>query len=874
MQKSILVTTGLTLFLLPAVTFAQEKPRGETRIYNTVKINSQTPRIDGVLDDACWSEGEWSGNYRQQMPEEGAKPSQQTKIKILYDGENMYVAFKCYDDANITDRQMARRDEFAGDIVGINFDSYHDHRTGFEFNLTAAGSKIDLILVNKKNEMGINWDVNWNPVWDGKTGKMDSGWVAEMRIPLSQLRYSNKSVQVWGMHSWRWINKNKEEDQWNLIPRDNAGALYYFGELHGLENLPNVRRVEFMPYTLAKVRTYEAEPGNPFADGTDPSITFGLDGKVGIGSNFTVDYTINPDFGQVEADPSELNLTAFETYYEEKRPFFIEGKNIMDFEFDDNQLLYSRRIGHAPVYRPEVPDGEYVKMPENTNILGALKLTGKTEKGLSLGILESLTSPEYARVSSPGNDYKIVAEPLTNYFSGRVQKDINNSNTLIGGMINYLYRDLNHEYLSFLSKSAVTGGLDFKHFIKDKTYFIDFKAMGSLIDGSTESITLLQQESSRYFQRPNAPHLKVDTTATRLQGTGGSLEIGKGSNGHWRYTAGLHWVSPGLELNDMGFQPNADMILGGATLGYEENKPHGIFRQYAINLSEVNFWNFGGQYLASEVGLEGSFTFENKWDFHANIEREGKQLDATLLRGGPGVYKYGSFSQDYYLMTDQAKKVTLSLGYESELKDDGISKRNEFQSDINWKVTNSFQVTPQFSYNKITDDYQYIYNPELEQQGRYLLGRLNRQIYGITLRMSYSITPDLTLQYYGSPYVTMGNYSNFKSLSNAENENPGKVFKTYSADQVSYTGRTYTLNDGVNPAVDFDNPDFNFREFRSNFVARWEYRRGSVIYLVWTHNRTSDEAVTNSQFDYNMKQLFRTSAQNVFLIKFNYWFSL
>ena len=867
-----LLLAVILLSFCPSLALIAGEPKftGETRIYNTVKIKSEKPRIDGVLDDACWLEGVWSGNYQQQMPTEGEKPTQPTKIKILYDHENIYVAFRVYDDPGKIDRQMARRDEFSGDIVGVNFDSYHDHRTGFEFNLTAAGSKIDLILTNQ------GWDVNWNPVWDGKVGQMDSGWIAEMQIPLSQLRYSNQPVQVWGLHSWRWLNRNREEDQWNLIPRDNAGVLYHFGELHGLENLPRVKRVEFLPYTLAKVKTYEPDPANPFADGTDPSLAFGLDGKLGIGSNFTLDYTINPDFGQVEADPSELNLTAFETYYEEKRPFFIEGRNIMNFEFDDNQLLYSRRIGHSPVYYPEVPDGEYVRMPDNTNILGALKLTGKTENGLSVGILESITAPEYARISSPGDDYEIMAEPVTNYFSGRVQKDINNSNTLIGGMVTSTYRDLTHDYLDFLSRSAITGGVDFKHFMKKQTYFIDFKAMGSLIDGSQEAITLLQRESSRYYQRPDAPHLKVDTTATQLKGTGGSLEFGKGANGKWRYAAGLHWVSPGLELNDMGFQPNADRIMGGAMLGYEENTPKGIFREYQLALTQVNFWNFGGEYLASDIELEGSFTFKNKWEMHAQLEREGKQLDATLLRGGPGVYTYGSYGQDYFLMTDHSKMVSLALGYENELSDDGISKRNEFHTELNWKVTNSIEITPEVSFNKIIDDYQYISNDDMVEQQRFLLGRLNRNIYGITLRMSYSITPDLTIQYYGSPYVTMGTYSDFKSLHNSEQTSPGKVFRKFSPDEISYdpASRIYNIHDGINPQVEFENPDFNFREFRSNFVARWEYRRGSVIYLVWTHNRTSAESVSNKAFDYNMNRLFAEHAENVFLIKFNYWFSL
>jgi len=622
------------------------------------------------------------------------------------------------------------------------------------------------------------------------------------------------------------------------------------------------------------VATYEKEEGNPFADGTDPSVAFGVDGKFGIGSNFTVDYTINPDFGQVEADPSELNLTAFETYYEEKRPFFIEGRNIFDFAFDNNQLFYSRRIGHAPLYEPEPGEGEYVHQPENTSILGALKLTGKTSKGLSVGIVESLTQREYAEISSPEGDYKMVAEPLTNYFVGRVQQDINKSNTMIGGMVTSTNRQIDKDYLNHISNSAVTGGIDFRHYLKNKTFYIDLKTMFSQVSGSTEAITSLQQESSRYYQRPDAPHLKLDTTLTKLTGSGGSLEFIKGANGKWRYGIGTHWVSPGLELNDLGFQTNADQFLEGQMIGYVENSPKGIFRNYELSLGQMNFWNFGGEYLFSMAELEAEIMFSNKWSFHAAIDRQGKTLNTSLLRGGPGVYEYGGTEQDYFISADETKKISMGLGYENEFYDDKVSHRHEIQTWFNWKITNSLQLTPEFAYNSSRTDYQYISDSDFEEDGRYLLGRLDRKTYTITLRLNYAITPDLTIQYYGSPYITMGQYSKFKSLEDPDTKDPGDVFHTYSSSELTYDPgqRVYQLTE--DPSLAFDNPDFNFREFRSNLVARWEYRPGSVLYFVWTHNRTSYEETTNEDFGYNVQELFNEYPENVFLIKFSYWFSL
>ncbi len=851
----------------------QPRPVGETRIYNTVRIKSEKPRIDGALDDACWLEGEWTGNFRQQMPTEGAKPSQKTEFKILYDDENIYAAIRVYDnEPEKIDRQMARRDDRAGDIVGVNFDSYFDHRTGFEFDLTAAGSKMDLILTNE------GFDYNWNPVWDGKVGPMDSGWIAEMQIPLSQLRYSKQQEQVWGLHVWRWINRNRESDHWNLIPRDNYGYMYHFGEMHGLMNLPSVKRIEIMPYAVGKLDVYQKEAGNPYADGFDPSGSLGLDGKFGIGSNFTVDYTINPDFGQVEADPSQLNLTAFETYYEEKRPFFIEGRNIFDFSLDDNQLFYSRRIGHAPQYEPDADSGEYTDKPEYTSILGAFKLTGKSRKGLSVGVMESLTAREYVKITTPEAESKTTAEPLTNYFVGRIQQDINQSNTMIGGMVTSTYRDIRDDHLQYLNKSALTGGIDFRHYLQDKTYYIDFKALGTRITGSPEAMTLLQQESSRYFQRPDAPHLSLDSTATQLMGTGGSLEFFKGAKGKWRYGIAVQWSSPGMELNDIGFQNFADEIFEGQMVGYVENKPKGIFRTYEVQLSQANFWNWGGEYLQSIWALEGSFLFTNKWNLHAQLAREGKTLSVDLLRGGPGVYIYGKTEQDYFISSDEAKKLVVMAGYENMLADDGVSGSHEFQAGFNWKITNSLQLTPELNYDKSTDDYQYLSNYTVDGQENYMVARLNRKTFEITLRIDYAITPELTIQYYGSPYLSMGHYSTFKTLADEEATNPGAVFRTFTDQELQYDAenRTYGLYDDIHPepVYTFADPDFNFREFRSNLVARWEYRPGSVLYLVWTNSRTSSEDITNDELGYNFKALFDEPAQNVFLIKFSYWFSL
>jgi hypothetical protein len=851
---------------------ADTPPLNEKRVYNTEKINSAPPRIDGVIDDPCWKQGIWTGDFKQQMPAEGVPPGQKTEFKILFDNGNIYVAFRVYEtNPSLIDRQLSRRDERVGDIVGITFDSYFDHRTGFEFDVTAAGARLDLIMTND------GFDPNWNPVWDCATSLWDSGWTAELKIPLGQLRYGNREDQVWGLHVWRWINRNRESDHWNLIPRDNAGYLYHFGEMHGLGKLPPVRRVEFMPYVVGKVNTYRKEDGNPFADGFDPGLSVGLDGKIGIGSNFTVDYTINPDFGQVEADPSELNLSAFETYYEEKRPFFIEGRNIFDFSFEDNQMFYSRRIGHTPMYEPETAEGEYLRQPDNTSILGALKLTGKTSTGWSVGLLESITSREYATLSDGSRQYNVEAEPLTNYLGGRVQKDINGSNTMIGGMVTSTNRVIDKEHLGYIPASAQTAGVDLLHYIKDKTYFVEFKALISQVTGTPEAITGLQKASSRYYQRPDAPHISIDTTASRLTGYGGILDFMKGAKGHWRYGIGTEWQSPGLELNDMGFQNLADQIWEGQMVGYVENEPKGIFRTYEISLSQLNYWNFGGEYLRSEAELEAEALLENKWEISVDMGREGKSYHTGLLRGGPGVFIPGESELEFRISTDEAKKLTLSLEQENSFSDDGVTREFVISPSLGLKATTSLQLSTTFSYEYGTENLQYIRNKDLESSGQYLLGRLDRKTWMLTFRLSYALTPDFTIQYYGSPYITTGTYTDFKTLADADSHNPENVFRSFAQDELIYEVglRQYRLyEEGTpDPVLSFDNPNFNFRELRSNLVARWEYRPGSVFYLVWTHNRTSSENITNQDPGYNLRKLFNTPADNVFLVKFSYWFS-
>ncbi|MBN2417751.1 MAG: carbohydrate binding family 9 domain-containing protein, partial [Deltaproteobacteria bacterium] len=527
-------------------------------VYTTSRLETEGPVIDGKLDDECWKHGTWAGDFHQWIPDEGAPPTFPTEFNIQYNDRNIYVAIRAYDgEPEKITRMSTGRDVYEGDVVGLSFDSYRDYRTGFEFHISAWGQKTDNILFNP-----MNWDTNWNAVWKGKSGMEDSAWVAEMEIPLSQLRYSREEEQVWGMHVWRWISRLSEESDWEIQTKTGPGMLFNFGELRGIKGLKPSRRIEIMPFVLGDLKTFEKIPENPFnSKGRDWGGNLGLDAKIGISSNFTIDLTVNPDFGQVESDPSVMNLTAFETFYEEKRPFFLEGLTIFDYDFDDKSLFYSRRIGHSPSLKLYPDHGYYVDAPDMTTILSALKFSGTTSKGLSVGLIQSITANEFSGISDLSGDIeKVKVEPLTSYTMARIRKGYNAGNTVIGGILTSTNRSIDSEDLEFLVHDAFTGGLDIRHHWRDKKYYVDARLVGSYVDGSREAVRLLQESSARYFQRPGADYLSYDTTKTTMEGLGGKIKVGKGSQGLWKYSTDISWISPGLELNDMGYMNEADEI--------------------------------------------------------------------------------------------------------------------------------------------------------------------------------------------------------------------------------------------------------------------------------------------------------------------------
>lgn len=850
--------------------------RGQNKPNYTITPISSLPRIDGRLDDECWiSEGSWSENYFQQIPSEGDAPSQRTCFKILYDDEYLYAAIRAYDNQpDKIDFRPAKRDAFAGDIVGLCFDSYFDHRTGFEFDLSASGGKTDLILSND------GWDMNWNAVWEGKTALEDSAWTAEMKIPFSQLRYGKKEEQVWGLHAWRWINRNQEEDQWELIPRDTPATLSEFGTLTGLKDLKRSGRIEIMPYAVGGIKRSETVSGNPFSTAIKDIASAGIDGKVGITSDFTMDFTINPDFGQVEADPSILNLSAFEIFFEEKRPFFLEGKNIFDFSMGyGNELFYSRRIGARPAYYPETGENEYTDTPSNTSIISALKLTGKNKNGLSLGIMHSLTSKETLQIGSKQGPVKTeTAEPFTSYFASRIQKDYNQANTILGGMFTATNRNIRDDHLLFLNRTAYTGGLDFLHQWYEKTYFISVKSLFSHISGDSEAMLALQEAPARYMQRPDFAHLGIDSSRTSLTGTSAEIRAGRSGNGHWKYDLAINYLSPFFDLNDIGYTRYADMLNQTASVDYLIYEPFGIFRTFSVSVEQSNFWNAGGYYLSSDAECHIRSTFTNKWSTTLGIVRSFRGLGTRQLRGGPALMEEGIWSSHLNLRTDDSKNITFSFFIEAVRSDDGISRSMYYMPRIILKLGNNIELTTSMEYAGDKENLQYVDQTSLNGDPRYIFAYLDRKTLSLTIRADYGITPDLIIQYYGSPYVSAGKYSDFKRITDSRAAIYEDRFHVFSGSEIllNPVDNTFLVDETSDGSNDysFTNPDFSFREFRSNLVARWEYRPGSILYLVWQHARTGYDEVYNTTLSDNFGKLLDIYPTDMFLLKLNYWFSL
>ncbi|MEM9673122.1 MAG: DUF5916 domain-containing protein [Bacteroidota bacterium] len=855
------------------------------KIYTTAAItNYLIPEVDGKLDEAVWYQDEnstWATDFIQRMPNENTTPSEQTSFKIVYDSKYLYIGIRCYDATpDQINSRMSRRDGFNGDWVEVVFDSYHDLRSAFSFTVSAAGVKSDKsISLNGAKE-----DLAWNPIWYTKSDVNQHGWTTEMKIPLSQLRFGDSPQQVWGLQVQRRLLRKEELSTWQRVPLNAPGWVSEFGELHGLINLKPQQQLEIQPFAVGSVQTFEKEPLNPYRNENITSMNFGLDGKVGVTNDLTLDFTVNPDFGQVEADPAAIALDGFQLFFEEQRPFFVENKNIFDYRFSapiiggiysSDNLFYSRRIGRSPQAHVSPLPGEYVSANQQTTILGAVKFSGKTNKGLSVGVLESVTAPEYAEISGDEGVRRQLIEPTTNYFVGRVQQDFNHRNTFIGGIFTAVNRD-NNEYTNFLHESAYTGGVDIMHQWKDRTWYLSANLVMSHVKGSRKAILRTQTSIPHLFQREDASYATLDSTRTSLTGTGGDIKFGKAGNGHVQFESGLTWRSPGLELNDIGFMREAGVIQHYFGITYSSINSFGAFRNASVGYKHWINGDFDGNLNYIDWDIELNATFKNNWSATFGVFSQPHNYSNSLLQGGPRIQLAKQYGTWWGVTSDTRKKLFASYSGWTKMGGSGSYYLLENSIGLTYQPVDRLSVSLRPKYTTINHRLQYNETQQYQGEPRYITSMLDQRTFSLPLRFNLVINANLAIQYYSEPFITTGKYRNFSyvayTLSSIENDQ----LHFFTADQLSKDAISgdIEVDENRDGASDYhvSNPDFSFAQFRSNLVLRYEYRPGSEIFLVWSQG-VSDRGMPRNNLTEGLKeQVFRKTLDNTFLIKMTYRF--
>jgi hypothetical protein len=842
------------------------------------------PVIDGRLSEQLWQRP-GSTRFTQRDPVEGTPPTQRTEVWVSYDDEALYVAARMFDSApdSITARIGRRDADLASDMFYVGVDSYHDRRTGFFFMVYASGAISDGTLFND------DWDDNsWDGIWDAATQIDDKGWTAELRIPYSQLRFPEQESHVWGINFIRRIDRNKERDDFVLVPKAESGFTSRFADLTGIREIHPPSRLEILPYVVSGTRfTNQIDAGDPFRSSTSFNGNFGADVKLGLGSNLTLNATFNPDFGQVEVDPAVVNLSAFETFYDEKRPFFIEGSNTFSFGYGGSNnnwgfnwgnpnFFYSRRVGRAP--RGSVQHDGFTDVPDGTTILGAAKLTGKIDTW-TIGSIHAFTEREYARVDDgAGNRFRDIVEPFTSYNVVRAQREFNSGHQGLGFIGTAVGRDMNAPYLADqFNSSSYSGGLDgWTNLDSSGTYVITGWFAGSRVQGDRSRITALQQSSLHYFQRSDSKYLDLDTTATSMSGYGGRVAINK-QKGNFSLNTAVGIISPGFDSNDMGFMFRTDVINAHLVLGYNWYEPDGFFRSKWFNVATFRSYNYGGEKTGEGYFWFSGATLMNYW--HANLQFQFNPavVDPRGTRGGPIMKGTNAYSASTYWSTDSRSSVVYELGVSSGRSESG-GYRVTVDPGISFKPSPGVSVSFYPEVNRDITMAQWVTNIDdasaVTTLGtRPVFAKIDQREYSASIRLDWTFTPKLSLQLYMQPLISVGTYSEFKEL-----RMPGTyTFNRYGVDNGSSIAQTdagYEIDpDGTGQhAFAIDNPDFNFKSLRGNAVLRWEYLPGSTLYFVWTQSRTNFDNPGTFDFGRDLGNTFGArDYDSAFLVKLAYW---
>ena len=781
--------------------------------------------IDGRDAEEVWRTAQAFRGFRQMSPVENGEPSVETEFKVAYDDHNFYAFVRAFDPhPDSIKALLARRDaRVCCDQIKLVIDSYHDSRTGFEFAVNPAGVKRDYAVYGD----GEQEDDAWDAVWEVETHVDSLGWTAEFRIPLSQLRYPHAESNTFGFGIWRDIDRRGgERVSWPVFYRSRRGFISQLGELQGLEGLAAPTRLELTPYALTK--------NEPIGYAHTQSFTAGGDIKYGLTSNITVDATVNPDFGQVEADPSVVNLTAFETFYQERRPFFVEGTGIFNFDVNcsivncsGENLFYSRRIGHDPA-----------------RIIGAAKITGRLPSGMTLGAVESITQ----RVADGG----VVSEPLTNYAALRLNQDFRKGQSAIGFMGTAVNRSDDPATADFFNSQAYVGAVDFRHRFANGMYKVSGSLDYSMVKGTAAKIAQTQLNQTHYYQRPD-DKVEYDPNRTSLSGSAQELRFDK-QNGFITFQTSYQRLSPGFEINDLGFLNEAGLQGWNNWAAMNWTRPALFFQRANWNFNYWQYWSTDGLPTERAANTNLHTTFSNQWSIHfgGTIAGLGDVYCNNCSRGGPAVRTSRAIYPWAGFVGDPRPPITPVMFVNYWKRDEGRSESFNISPEIDYRVGSQLRGAVVLSATHMINDLQ-DRNPQTDSTGTHsVFARIDQQTVSMTFRADYTATSTLTLQVYAQPFVSKGSWSNLRELS--------------------ATPRAQGYDDRYQPYAGVMPSNFNQKFFNSNVVVRWEYRPGSTLYLVWNQGRSDVQNATGDQnFTEDFNDLFHTRPLNTFLIKVSYW---
>ena len=840
-----------------------------------------TPKIDGLLNDPVWQSAQPIGDFVQRDPDEGQPATEATEVRVLYSNDALWIAIRASDSrARDIVAILSRRDDYSpSDEVTVMIDSYRDRRTAFAFTVNAAGVKRDAFLYEDTNR-----DDRWDAVWDAKTSVDSAGWSAEFKIPFSQIRFSGAANQTFGFNVSRRISRNNETQFWRLVPKQSSGYVSLFGELTNLDGIKPPRRFELLPYTAATNHSRPATPGNPFEPGVTRRANFGGDVKVGLTSALTLTATVNPDFGQVEADPAVVNLSAFESFFAERRPFFTEGLDLFRFRLSDGdgngdgsseELFYTRRIGRAPQGGAN-PRGGFAQLIDRTTILSAAKVSGKTRSGWSLGMLGALTDREEAQVlSGAGQRFTDAVEPRTGYGVARIQRELRNGQTVISLFGTSVNRSL-PENLSWLHSSAYSGGLNWSHRFAANTYQLSGRLAGSLVRGSPEALLLTQQSSARYFQRPDNDYTELDSTRTSLSGFDLGLNAGR-TAGKFRWNANVSARSPGFEVNDLGFMRETDFLGQSIWLNRRWLEPGKVFRRFNLNVNQWSSYTFGWDRRNLGGNLNLNYTLLNYWNGWMGLNRNLGGLSPTALRGGPAFIKPPQTNGWFGFETDSRRAFRTGGNGWGYIEDESGSWGYGVNLNFSWRPSPNVDLSASPGLNRSRDAWQYFTQATVATVPEYVLAGLNQTTASMTIRSNVTFSPTLSLQLYAQPFVASGTWDTFKRVIAPRADRFADRLETFGPDRASRDPNGAVLIDvDGNGTRDITkgSPDFTYLSFRSNLVLRWEYSLGSTLFLVWQHGRSGSDTDGRFRFGERLGDLFRSPADNVLLVKLNYWLGL